>query len=108
MPDHTQPTQLAEPDLIKRDYLAAARTALANERTLLAYVRTALSLVIAGAFFVKFVDRPVARFGGWASAALGLIVLAIGLRSFRNMRGYIRDNVGEVVFRPDSQDTEPQ
>ena len=35
-------TQFKKEELILRDYLAADRTALANERTLMAYIRTSV------------------------------------------------------------------
>lgn len=46
-------------DTYLRDPLAADRTVLANERTLLAYVRTSLTLLVAGATFIKFFDSLI-------------------------------------------------
>ncbi|HOZ45617.1 MAG TPA: DUF202 domain-containing protein [Candidatus Hydrogenedentes bacterium] len=76
-------------ELTLRDHLAMTRTTLANERTFLAYVRTALALVGAGAFFIKFVGTARMAGLGWASVAIGLVVLAIGYRRYRQTKSAV-------------------
>jgi putative membrane protein len=77
-------------DTILRDYLATERTVLANERTFLAYLRTALSLMIAGAFLVKFVDNPVLQLLGWAMMPVGGLILIFGAYRFRKVRNRLK------------------
>lgn len=45
--------------MILRDQLAMDRTILSNERTFLAYTWTALSIVVVGASFIKFLETRV-------------------------------------------------
>ncbi len=73
----------AAPESLVRDQLAATRTVLANERTFLAYVRTALSLIAAGAFFIKFVQTSGMALLGWTMMPIGIIVLLFGIYRFR-------------------------
>ena len=77
-------------DLILRDWLAADRTALANERTLLAYVRTALTLGVAGGSVVHFLEGPVVDALGWTLIGAGAIALAIGVMRFVRMQRQLR------------------
>lgn len=73
-------------DLILRDYLAIDRTILANERTFLAYIRTALAISAAGASFIKFFESLPMTIIGWAMVPVGIIVLLIGVRRYRQMQ----------------------
>ena len=77
-------------DLILRDWLAADRTALANERTLLAYVRTALTLGTSGGSAVHFLEGPVVDALGWTLIGAGAIALAIGVMRFVRMQRQLR------------------
>ena len=103
MPD-TPETNRADPRLTLRDHLATMRTILANERTVLAYVRTALSLMAAGAFLVKFIDNGAVEVAGWAMVPAGGLVLALGIRSYRRTRAYLRRvEHGEGLPQDDSR-----
>lgn len=78
------------PESFVRDQLAATRTVLANERTFLAYIRTALSLIAAGAFFVKFVQSSGMALLGWTLMPIGIIVLLFGVYRFRTTKRSIQ------------------
>jgi putative membrane protein len=73
-------------DLILRDFLAMDRTILANERTFLGYIRTALTLLVAGATFIKFFDQAFVYVLGWVFIPLGLFTLVFGLGRFMKMK----------------------
>lgn len=73
-------------DMILRDHLATDRTVLANERTFLAYVRTALSLIVSGASFIKFSDKPLVQYIGYFLIPLGIYIAVVGTRNHINMR----------------------
>lgn len=76
------PSEKNELETILRDHLAAVRTILANERTFLAYIRTALSFLVAGAFFIKFVDTPGMTVIGWLMIPMGPLTVVIGLNRY--------------------------
>lgn len=68
-----------------RDQLAKDRTSLANERTLLAYSRTALGLVGVAVLVYKFGDPVVGMVAGCLSLAGALVVMLLGIRSYRSV-----------------------
>jgi putative membrane protein len=70
-------------ELILRDYLAADRTALANERTLMSYVRTALAMMAAGASALHFLEGMYADVLGSVLVAAGVGALAVGTWRYR-------------------------
>ena len=65
MEPHEPYARFKEQDLILRDYLAADRTALANETTFLAYLRTVLALVAGGVSLVHFFDSLATEVGAF-------------------------------------------
>jgi putative membrane protein len=71
-------------ELIVRDYLAADRTALANERTFLTYVRTALVLAAAGGSLIHFLDSLVWEALGALLLVVAMFTLAWGIYQFRH------------------------
>jgi putative membrane protein len=73
-----------------RDRLALERTSLANERTLLAYVRTGLSLVVAAAAAIHFLESLWVDAVAWGCVVAGVLVLIYGLFRFRIVGGLIR------------------
>lgn len=73
-------------EMILRDYLAADRTALANERLLLSYVRTALATTGAGAALLHFQAGPWSVAMGGILAIGGIAICALGLHRFRTTR----------------------
>lgn len=90
---HKAPLQLRtreapyrDQEMILRDYLAADRTAMANERLLLAYIRTALATIGAGAAILHFQNGPWSKIAGSILAASGIIIGSIGLYRFRATR----------------------
>ena len=86
------PYQRIQPkEMLLRDYLAIERTVMANERSFLACLRTSLSLVVAGASFIKFSGYRVLEAVGWGLIPLGLALLSIGVRRFLRMRRVIMD-----------------
>ena len=66
--------------------LASLRTQLANERTLLAYLRTFLGFLATAAAIYRFYISPHAGKLALAFAALSVIIMAIGIRSFLQTR----------------------
>ena len=80
---------------ISRDHLAGDRTVLANERTLLAYIRTALTFFVAGVSFIKFFDHAVLAAIGWIFIPVAVVILWMGLRSFRHNNHHIYRVLGD-------------
>jgi putative membrane protein len=78
--------RFADRELGLTDDLAIDRTVLAAERTLLAYVRTALALGVIGATLLHFREAHWQIVGGWVCAALGGLVLVIGVVQFLRQR----------------------
>ena len=85
-----------ERQLILRDYLAAARTVMANERTLLAYVRTTLALLACGASLIQFFTHPWMRMAGWVFIPAGVLTAVIGTSRYLSMRRSLRRAVGDA------------
>ena len=82
----TREAPYRDQEMILRDYLAADRTAMANERLLLAYIRTALATIGAGAAIVHFQPTPWGMVFGGMLAGSGIIIGAIGLYRFQATR----------------------
>lgn len=80
------PTQPEKLPLTLTERLAAERTELANERTMLAYARTGLALMATGAGFGQFLDVPVLRIAFLLFIPVGVGVLIVGIRRFRQRR----------------------
>ncbi len=72
-------------ELILRDQLAIDRTMLANDRTLLSFARTALTLLIAGASILQFLEGQKWHTVGWFVGCAGIIVLIIGFMRYRRI-----------------------
>ena len=71
-------------DMILRDHLALDRTVLANERTFLAHIRTALTFVAGGLAFIKLFPLSFgSQVFGWIMFAVGILVMALGIRRVR-------------------------
>ena len=68
--------------MILRDYLAADRTALANERTFLAYARTAISIVASGMGFLKLFESMIFQVVGYTCFPVAIVVFFAGLKRF--------------------------
>lgn len=66
--------------------LAADRTRMASERTFLSYVRTALGLVVTGTGFSEYLDSPLLRVIFILFIPTGIVVLGIGVASFRKRK----------------------
>jgi putative membrane protein len=75
---------------VLRVELAAERTALANERTLLAYVRTSLAIFLTGIGLWKLVATPVMVVIGIGMLPVAMLVLAIGIARYFQVRNRIR------------------
>ena len=73
-----------------REYLAVARSILANERTFLAYQRTALGQLAVAATFIHFFDHPVLTAVGWFLVPSSVATMGLGVRRYRRMRSLIR------------------
>ena len=58
-------------DVSIQSALSIERTILANRRTLLAYIRSAISLIVAGAGLIKFINDTV-----WVTIGIICIILA--------------------------------
>jgi len=82
--------RFARRERILRDELAIDRTVSANERTLLAYVRTALTLIIAGATFIQFIESGALRVAGFVAVPAGLLVGLAGFWRCGRMAAAIR------------------
>ena len=72
-----------------RDYLAVERTVMANQRSFLACLRTMLSLVVAGASFIKFSGYRWMELVGWVLVSLGIVLAPIGTVRFLQMKRVI-------------------
>lgn len=84
-----------------RDKLALERTRLANERTFLAYVRTALSLIAGAAVLFQFFSSTHTHLAvAWCLAALGVVVLLVGIVRYQSVRRSLRK---ETEPQPPSQ-----
>jgi len=84
---------------IRRDYLAADRTTMANERTLLAYTRTFLTLTIAGASFLALTDHPVLVTIGWIFIPVAILIIVTGVIRFFQMRRAIARQMTSQIPR---------
>lgn len=82
--------------LILRDYLALARTRLANERTLFSYVRTSLYLLTAGIGILEIKSIEHLKIIAYLSLIFSVFLFIIGLLKFyqlkRQLRSYIPEN----------------
>jgi len=87
-------THLSPDSMILRDYLAVDRTVLANQRSFLACVRTALSLIVAGASFVKFSGSLWFETIGWILFPLGIFLAIVGIIRFVRMKRRIERLLG--------------
>jgi putative membrane protein len=76
-------TRFKQEELILRDYLAADRTALANERTFLSYVRTALAIAAAGGSIIHFLDSLAWNVFGVLLLITAVITLGWGIYQFQ-------------------------
>lgn len=76
-------------ELILRDHLAIDRTVLSNERTILSYIRTALAIMAAGATLIHFFNEYIIKAIGVTLLILGLIIVAIGIYRYKNMKDSI-------------------
>lgn len=73
-----------------REYLALARSILANERTFLAYQRTALGQLAVAATFIHFFDHPALTIVGWLLVPSSVVTMGLGVLRYRRMRSLIR------------------
>jgi putative membrane protein len=78
-------------ELIMRDYLAADRTALANERTYLSYIRTALAFSAGGFGLIKLFPTVFFVVLGWILVGAGIIIAVIGTIRFIQFQKSIGD-----------------
>ncbi|MBN1227428.1 MAG: DUF202 domain-containing protein [Deltaproteobacteria bacterium] len=99
---HNPYEKFANTTLILRDQLAIDRTLLANERTFLAYCRTALAIILTGAGCIKIFDTVFSDLAGWMLIALGLSVIAVGIK--RTVR--IAHNIETVQRQPDGSNVQ--
>lgn len=76
-------------DLELRDYLAIDRTILANESTFMSYIRTALTFLVVGISFIKFIELQIIEVLGWIFIPLGLYMFIIGLRRYMRIKNQI-------------------
>ncbi|RMF66511.1 MAG: DUF202 domain-containing protein [Calditrichaeota bacterium] len=90
----------ADDALTLRDNLAIDRTVLANERTLLAYSRTGLAVFLTGISLFHFLDELIFEVVGVSLVPMGVLILAIGVRRYRSMRGLIQKVAQEKVGSP--------
>ena len=78
-----------EGELTLRDYLAAHRTALANDRTWLGNLRTSLAFFVTGVSFIKFFDSEILRIMGLIFIPLGILNVIIGYIKFKKRKHMI-------------------
>jgi putative membrane protein len=90
--------------MILRDRLAMDRTVMANERTFLAYSRTALSIVVVGASFIKFLNSVVFHVLGWCLIPLGIVLFGFGLKRYLHVRKVLL-NVFDREQLPEQQES---
>ncbi len=82
--------QFKKEELILRDYLAADRTALANERTLMSFIRTAVALAAAGGSLIHFFDSLITTAGGVSLIILAAVTLGWGLQRFAHFQRHLK------------------
>lgn len=87
--------EITEEKLILRDFLAADRTALANERTFLAYIRTSFTLVLAGITILKFFNTFTMHVVAGFSIISGLVIILWGIERYNIVQMSIRKAKGE-------------
>jgi putative membrane protein len=75
--------------MILRDRLAMDRTVMANERTFLAFTRTALSIVVVGASFIKFLNSTLFHVLGWILIPLGIMLFGFGFKRYIHVRNVL-------------------
>lgn len=84
-------------DIVLREYLAIARTRLANETTLLAYIRTGLYFLVAGSTLGYVIQSSFWNIVGTPLTVIGFIIMLLGLIRYFRLRRAIeesRKNVG--------------
>ncbi len=86
----------AQEELILRDYLAADRTALANERTFMSYLRTALAFVIGGASAIHFLGGVEVEVAGAALIVAGAVTFTVGMWRYLLYRRRIAGVLAEM------------
>lgn len=68
---------------VERNELAIERSELANERTVLAYARTSIMAFLTGvSLFKLFPGSAAVKAMGWASIAVSVLLVSVGLLSF--------------------------
>lgn len=72
-----------------QDYLSASRTILSNERTFLSYFRSALTAMIAGVSFIKFLEQAILQLLGWFLVFFSIVLFIYGLGRYEKMRQQI-------------------
>ena len=82
--------QFKKEELILRDYLAADRTALANERTLMSFIRTAVALAAAGGSLIHFFDSLITTIGGVLIILLATVTFGWGLQRFAHFQRHLK------------------
>ena len=82
--------QFKKEELILRDYLAADRTALANERTLMSFIRTAVALAAAGGSLIHFFNSLITSIGGVLLILLAAVTLGWGLQRFAHFQRHLK------------------
>lgn len=73
------------------DFLALARTAMANERTLLANIRTGMTFIVTGAGIIRFVDDGLIIVASGSSLIIvGICFMVWGVWRFRRNKNYLK------------------
>jgi len=77
---------MADNEMIVRDYLAVQRTSLANDRTLLSYIRTSLYFLVSGTALIKVEDLANVKEFGYLSFAISFALGVLGFYNFFKIR----------------------
>lgn len=79
-------------DLILRERLALARTAMANDTTLLAFIRTSLYFSIAGMSVNRLLNISYGLLAEIVFWVMALFILVIGLIKYRKQKISLKDS----------------
>jgi putative membrane protein len=73
------------------DQLNVLQAHYSNERTFLSYIRTSTSVLVLAVALMRFFDNKAVIFLGWFTLAIGIVILAVGLKRYMAEKNRIRD-----------------
>ncbi len=90
---------------IVQSQLSIERTVLANKRTLMAYFRSAVSLIVAGAGLMKFIQDPIWCIIGIIFIIVAPVMMTIGIVDYYRVKKLIdKESVFVQKFNDEEED----